>query len=238
MNDQLILKIAEAMQKSQKTVVLSGAGMSTESGVPDFRSKDGLWFNMKPQDVATVEAFEQQYDTFHSFYQQRIHDLKQIEPHIGHKTIAKWQQFNLVDLVATQNVDGLHEMAGSDPVARLHGSIRTFHCADCQKAVTEEDFLTKQCPECGYGRVRPDITLFGEILPQRDWETALHEIKQADLVIVIGTSLEVYPVAELPSLTSGKTVYINKEAPPLASAFDIVLEGKAGEILQAIDRAL
>lgn len=237
MHTETIKQAAETLIHSWKTVVLTGAGMSTESGVPDFRSKDGLWFNMDPRDVATIEAFEQQYEVFQSFYAQRVEDLKQIEPHRGHHLIAKWQKEQIVDFVATQNVDGLHEEAGTDPIARLHGSIRTFHCADCGAERTETDFIyAAPCSACE-GRVRPDIILFGEMLPQTDWQETLHEIEQADLVMVIGTSLEVYPVADLPRLTHGKTLYINKDAPPLTHKFDYILEGNAGEVLQEIENA-
>ncbi|WP_107924415.1 SIR2 family NAD-dependent protein deacylase [Lysinibacillus parviboronicapiens] len=222
------------LQSSKKTVILTGAGMSTESGIPDFRSTSGWWQNIDPRTVATVEALEQNYPLFHAFYKMRIENLAKVAPHAGHKKLAKWEKQGMVSLIATQNVDGFHQLAGSNKVEELHGSIRTIRCHDCQRASTMQSFLDKEhCVHCG-GKLRPNVVLFGESLPQTSWQTAMREIENAELVLVIGTSLEVYPVNQLPTMTHGKTVYINLEVTQTTTQFDVTFQGKITEVLQQL----
>ena len=140
--------------------------------------------------------------------------------------------------MATQNVDPLHEVGNSTKVDHLHGTILTFRCHDCGEAATKQQFLNKEsCPFCS-GKLRPNIVLFGEALPEETWNNALYHIQKADLVIVIGTSLQVYPVSQLPSMTKGKTVYINKEVSEQSSYFNLVIEGSAKETLVQLDQLL
>ncbi|WP_078544897.1 SIR2 family NAD-dependent protein deacylase [Litchfieldia alkalitelluris] len=226
------------MYQSKHTVILTGAGMSTESGIPDFRSRSGWWKDIDPLTVATEEALHKNYDLFHEFYSARLKGLGDIKPHKGHFIIAKWEQDGLVQSVATQNVDGLHHEAGSQNVDQLHGSIHSFRCHDCGMKGVKQQFLEKEsCSNCG-GHFRPNVVLFGEALPDDAWDSALFHIQKADLVIVIGTSLQVYPVSQLPRMTSGKTAFINKEIGSEQSFFDVTIEGSAGEALSVIEQLL
>ncbi|WP_342558894.1 NAD-dependent deacylase [Metasolibacillus sp. FSL K6-0083] len=228
-------QISEWLKASQHTVVLTGAGMSTESGLADFRSKSGWWQQIDPRTVATTEALAHNYDLFHRFYSARMNALDEIAPHEGHYILADWQKQGLVQHIATQNVDGLHTLAGGANVDELHGSIRSVRCQRCAAIAESSHFLAKEICSCG-GKLRPNVVLFGESLPQRAWDNTLSHMKAAQLVIVIGTSLEVYPVSQLPLMTNGKTVYINLEIEH--SHFDMMISGKAGAMLNAIDKLL
>jgi NAD-dependent deacetylase len=231
---QDIERLAGWIKESGLTVVVTGAGMSTESGLPDFRSKDGWWKNNDPTTIATVDALTANYPLFHEFYTMRLKALEECRPHRGHYILARWEKTGLVYSIATQNVDGFHRAAGSSRVYELHGSLRSIICSRCEKPGTVEDFIgMKGCRSCG-GRLRPGVVLFGEMLPQHAWDGALTDIKRADLVIVIGTSLQVYPANQLPSMTKGKTAYINYEVRS-GGGFDIILQGKAGDLLGRLD---
>ncbi|SOC22612.1 NAD-dependent deacetylase [Ureibacillus xyleni] len=230
--------VRDWLETSKNTVILTGAGMSTESGIPDFRSSSGWWKNIDPHTVAHVSALENNYDLFHEFYSMRLTTLDTCEPHDGHYIIADWEKRGIVHTVTTQNVDGFHSKAGNQNVAELHGSIQKFRCAHCDAPATREAFIEKEkCVHCE-GNLRPNIVLFGESLPEDSWMIALNAIREAQLVIVIGTSLEVYPVNQLPTMTKGRTVFINKDITSNANYFDLVIEGKAKEILTNINQLL
>jgi NAD-dependent SIR2 family protein deacetylase len=219
------LNLADWLRHASHVTVLTGAGMSTESNIPDFRSRDGWWNNIDPRTVATTDALENNYDLFHEFYSMRIHGLETCAPHRGHQILADWERKRLIKAVATQNVDGFHTLAGNHNVYELHGSIHKIRCATCSKPISKEEFLKKEsCHHCG-GKLRPSVVLFGESLPQDQWNASVAHIRQSDLVIVIGTSLEVYPVSSLPQMTSGKTVYINAEVGSNARNFDLFIQG-------------
>ncbi|WP_261129976.1 NAD-dependent deacylase [Bacillus sp. Marseille-Q3570] len=230
-----ITLVAEWLKASESTVILTGAGMSTESGIPDFRSREGWWKKIDPMTVSTIEALENEYELFHGFYSLRLTDLKTCHPHKGHHLLAEWEKHGLVKGIVTQNVDGFHQEAGNKNVHELHGSLRSIFCSDCGQASEEGSFLNHAvCAMCG-GHLRPEIILFGEMLPQDTWGKAIRLIEDSDLLIVIGSSLQVSPANELPFLTNGKKVIINNEATLLSEQFDLQLEGKAGDILEAID---
>lgn len=235
---QAMESLAGWIKASGFTVILTGAGMSTESGLPDFRSRRGWWKNIDPSTVATIDALETDYSLFHDFYSMRLKKLEECRPHEGHYILAEWEKRNLVYSIATQNVDGFHKSAGSSKVHELHGSLRSIRCSGCGKPGTVEGFLGgESCSSCGKS-LRPGVVLFGEMLPQDAWECALRDIKGADLVIVIGTSLQVYPANQLPSMTKGRTVLINYDAPSGGSRFDLVVEGKARDTLIRLDRLI
>nr|WP_069366733.1 NAD-dependent deacylase [Salisediminibacterium beveridgei] len=234
----MIQEAAEQIRRSQKTVVLTGAGMSTESQIPDFRSESGWWQQVDPMSLATIEAIETNYDQVHAFYEARLKALQKATPNRGHLILADWEKAGMIDAVATQNVDGLHQAAGSQTVYALHGNIRQIRCHRCQVQQSLDAFHAKEaCHICG-GPLRPGVVLFGEMLPQEAWHNALAEIEQADVVLVIGTSLEVYPVNQLPGMTSGTTIYLNQEITQNVHHFDLVIEGSAGEALREIDARL
>ncbi|GAJ98711.1 NAD-dependent deacylase [Geomicrobium sp. JCM 19055] len=194
-----------------KIVVLTGAGMSTESGVPDFRSQRGLWSRYNPAKVASVDSLENHYELFSEFYRERMKALRTIEPHRGHRILAEWEEAGKLHAIATQNVDGLHQVAGNKNVLELHGSIRSTRCHQCERVQSEETFLrSTHCEHC-QGVLRPNVVLFGEMLPELVWDEAVKKIEEADVLLVIGTSLQVSPVNQLPYVAKGKTVYINDE---------------------------
>lgn len=232
-----INELAKWLKESKYTVVLTGAGMSTESGLPDFRSKDGLWKKMDPMKLASTSTLTKDYDTFHEFYKMRWGNLSGCKPHKGYDILVKWEKNGLVDSIITQNVDDFHLVAGSKNVFRLHGSLNEYRCSICNVPVDKKDFLNKlPCKKCG-GNLRPGIVLFGEGLPEEELYGAINEMEKADLVIVIGTSLTVFPVSQLPDITRGKKVYINREIPN-NSGFDLSFEETAGELLLKIDDLL
>ncbi len=222
---------------SNYTVVLTGAGMSTESGIPDFRSSNGLWKRKDPMEVACVDALLYDYENFYQFYKARIENLMGCKPHRGYKILAQWESEGLINSIITQNVDGFHEMAGSTKVYNLHGTIHTIRCSQCSSPASLNSFLQKEyCKKCE-GHLRPNVVLFGETLPQDELQIAIEEIERAELVIVIGTSLMVYPVSQLPFRANGRKVYINKEIPD-HNLFDLNLKGMAGEILKEVDQII
>lgn len=236
-NKEKLTKLKNWLKESKYTVVLTGAGMSTESGIPDFRSKDGLWRKLDPMKLASTKTLNEDYDTFYEFYKARSAKLTNVKPHAGYDILAKWEEDGLIDSIITQNIDDFHLMAGNKKVYRLHGSINEYSCNACGNLVDRQDFIDrKACSKCG-GNLRPNIVLFGEGLPEDDLYKSIEEVKKADLVIVIGTSLTVFPVAQLPDLTKGKKVYINKEIIG-QNNFDLNFEESAGELLKEIDSIL
>jgi NAD-dependent deacetylase len=231
-------RLADWLKESRYTMVLTGAGMSTESGVPDFRSKNGWWQNIDPRTVAAVAALQENYPLFHEFYSRRIKGLEQVKPHQGHYVLSDWQRRGLIQTLATQNVDGLHQHAGSLDVFELHGSIHSVRCHDCEAPAEKTDFLQGiPCRYCS-GPLRPDVVLFGEMLPEDVWNAALAAVSRAELLLVIGTSLQVYPVNQLPALTLGRVAILNAEPTEMDSLFDLAIHGQAGNLLQAIDQVL
>jgi len=227
--------LADFMKEAKYTVVLTGAGMDTESNIPDFRSQDGLWRKMDPRLVASIDTFEENYSLFRDFYSERIKRLKDVKPHEGHYVLADFEKRGIIKCIATQNVSDLHRMAGNDKVYELHGNIRKIRCNYCNHKAELEDFLNREkCVNCGRDALRPEVVLFGEALPMDEWLWAEEDIRKSDLIIVIGTSLEVAPVNQLPMLTRGKRVLINMEDVDIYYNFDLKLMGKAGEILREL----
>lgn len=237
MNNKDIELLAKWIKESEYAVILTGAGMSTESGIPDFRSKDGLWKKVDPMKLANIRTLMEDYDTFYEFYKMRVGILSEAKPHEGYEILAKWEERGLVNSIVTQNVDDFHLLAGNKNVYRLHGSLNEFRCSMCGTKAEKKDYLErKPCHKCG-GNLRPGVVLFGEGLPEETLHTAIEEMKRADLVIVIGTSLTVFPVSQLPDITSGKRVYINREIGG-NNKFDLIFESSAGDVLQEIDKLL
>jgi NAD-dependent deacetylase len=207
--EEQLEKVARWLKESHHTVILTGAGISTESGLSDFRSRQGMWKQFDFQKVASADSLLDTYDDFHAFYMLRVDEMHRCTPNGGHDVLAKWEKKGYVQTVVTQNVDGYHQKAGSANVIELHGNIYSFSCDICGVAVSEEEFIHKlYCTRCKCNRetLRPNVVLFDEQLPKKALQSARESFKQADLVIVIGTSLKVFPAANLPSLTSGKTV--------------------------------
>ncbi|MGF7031333.1 NAD-dependent deacetylase [Paenibacillus mucilaginosus] len=222
---------AEMIASAGSLVVLTGAGCSVDAGVPDFRSPSGWWRKIDPRTVATVEALEGNYELFHEFYAARVNHLKGIRPHAGHEVLREWEEHGRLSLIATQNVDRLHQAAGNREVRELHGTIREFRCHDCRREAAEEAFVGREaCGHCG-GRLRPDVVLFGEKLPEEAWDESLAAIKAADAVLVIGTSLQVYPANQLPYMTKGRLILIGAQRTGQEDRFHAFIQGRAAEVL-------
>jgi NAD-dependent deacetylase len=228
---------AHKIKFAKHLVVVTGAGFSVQSGVPDFRSSRGWWRQVDPVTVATVDALEYNYNLFHGFYSTRIAHLKTVSPHLGHQILRQWEVVGRLQLIATQNVDGLHQQAGNRHVQELHGSIQTYRCHQCGLRGDQDIFLDKIQCACG-GNLRPNIVLFGESLPSNAWRITTEAIRHADVVLVMGTSLQVAPVNQLPFLTSGTLILINLEPTGLEHQFDIAIQGSSVEILSAIDEII
>ncbi|MFT0213049.1 NAD-dependent deacylase [Pseudomonas sp. F1_0610] len=224
---QQLTLLAHWLTQAKYSLVFTGAGMSTESGIPDFRSaKNGLWQKFNPDELANVQAIWRNTEEFIAFYQARLKDIRQYHPHAGHQVLAQWQQENQIKTVITQNVDGFHTQAGNTDVIELHGSFNALHCHDCQAPHTVDDFLQgqSQC-RCG-GIIRPNIILFGEMLPELAFAQAQHHTQQADLFIVLGSSLSVSPANSFPRLAKqqgAKLVIINQDPTELDYLADLCI---------------
>ena len=229
------------MQEANYTVVFTGAGMSTESGLPDFRSSNlGLWRKQDPAKIASTDALNNNVEDFIAFYRERVLGVKQYGPHLGHKILANWEEAGLIKSIITQNVDGFHQLAGSRQVAELHGTLQKIHCEECGREFDSSEYVKEEfyC-ECG-GILRPSIVLFGEMLPQDAFQFALEETEKADLFIVLGSSLTVTPANQFPMLAKengAKLVIVNQDETPLDRHADLIIQDKKiGELLKEIDK--
>ena len=240
-------ELAELVRSHRPCVVLTGAGISTESGIPDFRSPSGIWARYDPMEYATISAFRRDPVKVWEFYALRFATLTRAEPNAGHLALARLEQSGLVLAVVTQNIDGLHLRAGSVDVVEVHGSIRTASCLSCGARVPLADVIAAlasapapACPNCGE-IVKPDVVMFGELLPVDAIERAFELARGAGVLLVVGSSLEVHPVAGLPQETldaGGAVAIVNRGATPYDRAATVRIEGGAGDTLTALERAL
>lgn len=235
-------RLADRIKKSNYTVALTGAGMSTESGLPDFRSNNGLWAGRDPLEIASPRALEENHEDFVSFYGSRIKELKKHQPNEGHYLLGDWEKEGFLSAVLTQNIDGYHLDAGSKNVIELHGHLRYLYCWSCRRRYPLSKYLHHDpyCEHCG-GMIRPDVVLFGEALDELKWEKAIQEILKADLAIVLGTSLEVFPFAGLVELAveRGADIAIINYTETGADAFaDIVVHASISETLAEVNETL
>lgn len=240
MQQEKYRRAAAMIKEAEYVVVLTGAGISTESGIPDFRSKGGLWQEYDPMTLATTRAIYENYSLFHQFYSERLKALWDCKPHRGHDVLAAWEREGLLQAVITQNIDALHEKAGNKNIYEIHGNIMGIYCQQCKGESSVNAFLQKtSCQACG-GPLRPGVVLFGEALPQKIWEGAMQEVERAHLLLVIGTSLQVSPVNQLPLLMAGRgrMILINQEPTPLDDSFHLIFKEKAGETLWRIQERI
>ncbi|HLQ22212.1 MAG TPA: NAD-dependent deacylase, partial [Gemmatimonadales bacterium] len=231
----------------QPCVVLTGAGISTESGIPDFRSPGGIWAKYDPMEYATIAAFRRDPVKVWEFYALRFERLTTAEPNEGHRALAELERRGLVAAVVTQNIDGLHERAGSREVVEVHGSISSASCVECGERVPLEEVVAAlreapapPCPECG-AVLKPDVVMFGELLPAAAIDRAIDLAHGAGLLLVVGSSLEVEPVAGLPGETvsaGGALAIVNRGPTPLDPLASVRIDGGAGETLSALAQAL
>lgn len=237
-------RLAELIRRRQPCVVLTGAGISTESGIPDFRSPTGIWAQYDPMEYASIGAFERDPVKVWDFYARRLQVLTEAEPNAAHLALAELERRGVVRAVVTQNIDTLHERAGSREVVEVHGSIRTSSCRRCGLSVPLARVIgllpVPRCPECGEV-LKPDVVMFGELMPERETSRALELAREAALLLVVGSSLEVYPVARLPDETlgaGGSLAIVNRGPTPYDRDAELKLDGSAGEILAAVVEAL
>jgi NAD-dependent deacetylase len=239
-----VARLAELIRERQPCVVLTGAGISTESGIPDFRSADGIWAQYDPAEVAHIDALRRDPARVWEFYGRRLEALSHAEPNDGHRALAELEERGLVRAVVTQNIDGLHQRAGSREVVEVHGSVREAECIHCGVRVPMQDAVASlplpPCPECGE-ILKPGVVMFGELLPAQAIEKAEALAAEARLLLVVGSSLEVHPVAALPgeTLTGGGAVAIvNHGRTPWDSRAELVIDDGAGETLRGLAAAL
>ncbi|MBR3972432.1 MAG: NAD-dependent protein deacylase [Oscillospiraceae bacterium] len=227
------------ISESKRIVFFGGAGVSTESGIPDFRSVDGLYnqkFDYPPETIISHSFYERKPEYFFRFYREKMLPLG-FEPNITHKVLAKWEQQGKLSAVVTQNIDGLHQKAGSKKVYELHGSVLRNYCVRCGKFYPAE--FVKDCegvPKCSCGgTVKPDVVLYEEGLDQSTIEKSIRAIWQADLLIVAGTSLTVYPAAGLINYYQGsRLVLINRDETPYDRHADLVFHESLGSIFSRL----
>ena len=244
----------ETLQKylteSKHIVFFGGAGVSTESGIPDFRSKDGL-YNQKdvqfdkysPEYLLSRDCLYHNPKVFYEFYKQKL-DTRGVEPNITHYVLAKMEEMGKLDAIVTQNIDGLHQKAGSKNVFEIHGTTERNYCNKCNKEYPS-DYLfntTEKIPKCSCGgQIRPDVTLYGEQLPNDAVKSAINAITNADCLIIGGTSLTVYPAADYARMFTGKhLIVINKESLDfgLCNDTDLMIIDSLGNVFREIEKMI
>ncbi|QRG69497.1 NAD-dependent deacylase [Brevibacillus choshinensis] len=236
-------ELAKWIREASSCVVFSGAGMSTESGLPDFRSQTGLWSGQDPTKLASTQAMYHNRRSFVDFYRMRIEGLLACQPHAGHEVLAAWETRGWIRGMITQNVDGFHQRAGSQSVAELHGTLTTVRCLRCGREYPSARYLPEEgtiC-ECG-GFLRPSVVLFGESLPYAALELAEEWTRDADLFIVLGSSLLVSPANLFPQRAKeqgAKLVIINRDPTPLDRYADLVISDKPiGAVLRQTEKIM
>lgn len=228
------------VNESAHMVFFGGAGVSTESGIPDFRSVDGLYhqqYDYPPETILSHTFYMRKPEEFYRFYRAKML-APDAKPNAAHRKLAQWEQEGKLSAVVTQNIDGLHQAAGSRKVYELHGSVRRNHCRKCG-AFYDLDYMLRttgipRCEKCG-GIIKPDVVLYEEGLDQATLNGAVRAIGNADLLIVGGTSLTVYPAAGLIDYYDGdRLVLINRSVTPLDSRADLLIQGSIGEIFSQL----
>jgi NAD-dependent deacetylase len=241
-------RLAELIRGSRCTVALTGAGVSVPSGIPDFRTPEkGLWANVDPMEVAHIDVFERDPARFWAYYRPRFQSLGDKQPNAAHEALAELERRGLLEGVITQNIDRLHRAAGSRKVIEVHGSIATSSCRACEAsyAIEEVEALfdeagVARCGACN-GAVKPDVVLFGELLPEEAMRRAQALAAQAELMLCVGSSLVVHPVAGLPGLTlaaGGRLAIVTKSATPYDDDAELKLDGEIDGELAALVAAL
>jgi len=240
--EEKILEAKKIIDNASNVTVLSGAGISAESGIPTFRGEDGLWKNFRPEDLATPEAFSKDPKLVWEWYEWRRKLIKDSKPNPGHYALADLEQQVADYTLITQNIDGLHQMAGSRNIVEMHGNLWQIRCTNCGNI--EQNFevpfkelppLCKDCNSLG----RPNIVWFGEMIPMPIIDKSLTSIENCQVMLIIGTSGVVEPAASmgLVAKQTGKTVIeINLETTPNSNFYDLSINGKSGEILPRIFR--
>ena len=243
--EQKIEAFADMLANSEHSVFLGGAGVSTESGIPDFRSKNGLYnkterrfAKYQPEYLLSYRCLKREPEVFFDYYRKNL-DAREVQPNAAHYKLAEWEKSGRLEGIITQNIDGLHQKAGSINVAEIHGTIWKNHCVSCDTEY-DVDFIfdskepVPRCPKCGKV-VRPDVTLYGELLPEKAFDLADRLIQFADMLIIGGTSLEVGSAANFAHKFHGKyLVIINKSKTKMEGKADLVFHDSIGKVLSAL----
>jgi NAD-dependent deacetylase len=244
MRSMSVERLADLIQARRPCIVLTGAGISTDSGIPDFRSPTGVWAQYDPMEYATIDAFLEDPVKVWDFYGKRLEMLDEARPNDGHRALVELEDRGWVSAVVTQNIDRLHERAGSRSVVEVHGSIRTSSCLQCGTVLPFAEVVAllplPACPSCGR-ILKPDVVMFGELLPEVAIGHALHLAATAGLLLVVGSSLEVYPIAGLPLETlaaGGSLAIVNRGSTPFDDRASVTIDAGAGETLRALATAL
>ncbi len=247
--DTPVARLAKMVREAGSVVALTGAGVSVPSGIPDFRSPGtGLWEGVNPMEVAHIDVFRRDPTRFWHFYGDRFAALGEKQPNGAHAALVELERQGLLDAVITQNIDQLHRRAGTAELVEVHGSIATSSCERCGNRHELEEVQARlradadAVPRCECGEaLKPDVVLFGELLPAAALDRAQALAEEADLMLCIGSSLEVYPVAQLPTLTlarGGAIVLVTQGETPLDGAAEIKLDGDVEAELQALVREI
>lgn len=246
--DERIAELASLIAGAERVVALTGAGISVPSGIPDFRSPgEGLWTKVDPMKVATIDAFHRDTRAFWEFYRPRFDMLADKEPNPAHLALAQLEARGRLQAVITQNIDRLHRAAGTRELVEVHGSVETSSCTSCGSSwpLAEVDALFDEdgiavCTTCA-GKVKPDVVLFGEMLPVEQIERARELAEGADLMLCIGSSLEVFPAAGLPELTlegGGKVAVLTQSRTAYDRQAAVRIDGDVAEQLPALAQAV
>ena len=238
MNPDKIELLADLLSHARRAVFFGGAGVSTESGIPDFRSTDGLYnqeWAYPPETILSHTFFQRRTEEFYRFYRQKML-FPLASPNAAHRALAELEKMGILAAVITQNIDGLHQAAGSQNVIELHGSVLRNHCMRCGRSFTMQDVLNSDgVPRCACGGViKPDVVLYEESLPMDAIEQAVSAIDRADLMIIGGTSLAVYPAASFAANYQGKLVIINRSPTPMDHRADLLIDRPIGETFRAV----
>lgn len=233
------MTLKEMIKESNRIVFFGGAGVSTESGIPDFRSEDGLYrqkYSVPPEVILSADYFYAHTEEFYEFYRDKMLCLS-AKPNAAHEKLAEWERAGKLSAVVTQNIDGLHQAAGSRKVFELHGSVHRNYCLKCKKQYSAEFILKSEgVPRCTCGGlVKPDVVLYGEPLDDNTVAGAVSAIRNADMLMIAGTSLSVYPAAGFVGYFRGKRrVLINRDETPFDGECDLVVHEKVGEVLSKL----
>ncbi len=243
-----VRRLAELVREADSVVALTGAGISVPSGIPDFRSPGtGIWEKVDPMEVAHIDAFQRDPERFWSFYGDRFATLRDKQPNGAHAALVELERRGMLDAVITQNIDMLHRKAGTGDLVEVHGTIASSSCLDCGARFELEEARARLAadgavPRCDCGRpLKPDVVLFGELLPVEAMERATALAVGADLLLCVGSSLEVYPVAGLPGLTlraGGRVAIVTQGPTPLDADAEVKLDGDVVAELDALLAAL
>lgn len=242
-----IERFAEFLKKADQIAVLTGAGISTESGIPDFRSANGLYNTMTSAEIFDIDFFRRYPDQFYRVITPVFRKILDAKPNVGHRALAELEtRLRKRVMIVTQNVDSLHTKAGSSEVAEIHGTFRTLTCLECERGFVSDEFLPDlamgnvlRCPSCG-GLMKPDITFYGEELPVAPFAAAKRAMWEARLLLVLGTSLLVHPAASLPRECDSGIPYviINKTETWFDGHSDLVFHESIGEVMGEVLRLL